>query len=82
MQDDVKLKRGLVTKAEYVTTSWFFCPRFLTAAILPGSGFGFVSFYLERIEQSQSILIHCPRSNVNNGTVVLRKNDINIFSIS
>ena len=47
-------------------TSPFFCPTFFTAAILLASGFGFTSFCLCRFELSQSILIHRPRSKVNN----------------
>ena len=47
-------------------TSPFFCPTFFTPAILLGSGFGFTSFCLWRFELSQRILIHRPRSKVNN----------------
>ena len=47
-------------------TSPFFCPTFFTAAILLASGFGSTSFCLWRFELSQSILIHRPRSKVNN----------------
>ena len=44
----------------------FFVPFFFTAAILLASGFGFTSFCLWRFDLSQSILIHRPRSKVNN----------------
>ena len=44
----------------------FFVPVFFTAAIFLASGFGFTSFCFGRFELSQSILIHCPRSKVDN----------------
>ena len=43
-----------------------FLSHFFTAAIFLASSFGFTSFCLQTLELSQSILIHRPRSKVNN----------------
>ena len=53
-------------------------------SMIVASGFGFTSFCLWRFDLSQSILIHRPRSKVNNKLFffVKSKNDINIFSIA
>ena len=64
-----RCRHGVGPQNKYSTrtpTSPFFCPTFCTAAILLASGFGFTSFCLWRFELLQSILIHRPRSKVNN----------------
>ena len=46
---------------------------FFTAVILLANGFGFTSFCLWRLELSQSTLINCPISKVNNGLLFFVK---------